>query len=866
MAWLNDWANRLEIAIDSDRVDENLTDFPVLISLGSSVASNNFDATDIFDNLATESGIDSYTSFMMPTDGDRSSSQHDNIAFAYDPIITTIAGKSCVSLNGSNQCILVVEANHSDWSLGVDDFTLEAYVNGDDFDNVYRLISHGNLSTNGEWSWGIGTAVSWGSGYRMGFSWREGGADHRISSDELTLDLTPGSWYHVAVARSSGVLYFFLDGTLSGTDTLNVDLTAAGTTGDSEYLMLGARASSTTRIEFLPGYMTRCAIHKGIARWTSDFTPQEYPTNDSYTKFLYNFGGDQSQYKHDLQMVSDPEIHISNSATNGKGYWYFDGGGSPAHDQITVPHHSSLAMGGSDFTIEFYFKTINVSSNRYLLTKRTGIPYANVNIIHMTTGYVNTSISNAAGDGWQLNFTDGFGYAPTGEWVYYALTRAGSTGRIYINGVIIYEFTFSGDIYDDGGPLNIGGRGDGTYGYYGYIQGLKITKGTAKYTGYNFTPPDLPDGDSWVNRKKIAVTDSNNNMLYTEIERWDHTNQQAWLWTKVPNVSSSTDTTLYLYYDKTQSDNTDYVGDTRSTASAQVWSDNFNAVWHMNIHTYGASWSPMLDSTINGNDLGTGGFNWTGIFQMVDGYNTPAINFDSINNYFTIVDNSTLDLTTNYTIEALFKPTSDDQVNEIICKANNDSNGYQFRGDYGVGPNFRVGNGYGVTGRASWQVYNWQYAAGVCTTTSGYLYLDGSYYDEGAFIGTPNNSSNFYIGRRWDSYYFDGQISEIRLSSTPRPASYVKANYYNMFDNLLTLQQGQYPFFTCSGIVTVNTIPTENIPIRLYRRNNGELVSLTTTVSGGLFTIDSPYDEEHYIIALYTASGTNALIYDRIQP
>jgi hypothetical protein len=70
---------------------------------------------------------------------------------------------------------------------------------------------------------------------------------------------------------------------------------------------------------------------------------------------------------------------------------------------------------------------------------------------------------------------------------------------------------------------------------------------------------------------------------------------------------------------------------------------------------------------------------------------------------------------------------------------------------------------------------------------------------------------------------------------------------------------------TCSGIVYVNDTTTSGIVVRLYKRLDGELVDETTTVSGGLFEMESSYEgEEHYVISLYTVSGTNALIYDWI--
>ncbi|MFQ5867830.1 MAG: DUF2341 domain-containing protein, partial [bacterium] len=84
------------------------------------------------------------------------------------------------------------------------------------------------------------------------------------------------------------------------------------------------------------------------------------------------------------------------------------------------------------------------------------------------------------------------------------------------------------------------------------------------------------------NSKKIAVTTSDGTtQCYVEIEKWDSVSEKAWLWVKVPSISSTADTDLYLYYDNTQADNTAYVGDKESTPAMDVWSNNFGGVWHL---------------------------------------------------------------------------------------------------------------------------------------------------------------------------------------------------------------------------------------------------------------------------------------------
>ena len=102
------------------------------------------------------------------------------------------------------------------------------------------------------------------------------------------------------------------------------------------------------------------------------------------------------------------------------------------------------------------------------------------------------------------------------------------------------------------------------------------------------------------NNKKIAVTTSDGQTeCYVEIEEWNSGNEQAWLWVKVPSMSSATDSDLYLYYDTTHEDNIVYVGDPNSTPAENVWDNNFKLVTHMKDDP---DISSIHDSTLNDND------------------------------------------------------------------------------------------------------------------------------------------------------------------------------------------------------------------------------------------------------------------------
>lgn len=83
------------------------------------------------------------------------------------------------------------------------------------------------------------------------------------------------------------------------------------------------------------------------------------------------------------------------------------------------------------------------------------------------------------------------------RWYHYALTKQGSTFRLFIDGVL--ETTASSSQATDAAnvSLNVGGGFGGEY-FSGYIDDVRITKGVARYTA-SFAPPAraYPDPLSW---------------------------------------------------------------------------------------------------------------------------------------------------------------------------------------------------------------------------------------------------------------------------------------------------------------------------------------------------------------------------------
>ena len=85
---------------------------------------------------------------------------------------------------------------------------------------------------------------------------------------------------------------------------------------------------------------------------------------------------------------------------------------------------------------------------------------------------------------------------------------------------------------------------------------------------------------------KLRILDSEFNDLFVEIDEWNWTGNfdtsEGLLWVKVPLLSATNDTVLYLQYDDSQPLNTNYVGAVGSAAGQTVWTDNgFVLVTHM---------------------------------------------------------------------------------------------------------------------------------------------------------------------------------------------------------------------------------------------------------------------------------------------
>ena len=222
-------------------------------------------------------------SLLLPLDGanaatsttDESDNNH-SITFAGDAQISTAQSKwggSSLLFDGSDY---VYAANSTDFQFGTTgDFTVEFWL--------YPLslgADNGLFSTHQSGSTGFSINIRGSTGridcYGGGQGTFIGTSD--VAAGKISQDV----WTHLALVRSSGIIKLYKNGTLMSGGTYDQAAGAVDTDGTSGAYLGQFYANNYNGQFCLNGYMDDVRVTKGVARYTSNFTP---PAEAFYTIF-----------------------------------------------------------------------------------------------------------------------------------------------------------------------------------------------------------------------------------------------------------------------------------------------------------------------------------------------------------------------------------------------------------------------------------------------------------------------------------------------------------------------------------------------------------------------------------------------------
>ena len=217
------------------------------------------------------SGIDSNAKLVIHANGtdastsfsDASSAPHTVTANGNAQVDTAQSefGGASALFDGTNSYLSI--PSDADFDFGTGDFTIDFWVRFNSTTGLQSLITRNSNNDFAINKQANGTVAIWIEG---------------TQPIETAWNPTAGTWYHAALVRSGTSVKFFSNG---------IQL---GATGTSSHNITGTTAVNigrdTTGVQYFNGWIDELRISKGIARWTTNFTPPgaEYevpPTGDA---------------------------------------------------------------------------------------------------------------------------------------------------------------------------------------------------------------------------------------------------------------------------------------------------------------------------------------------------------------------------------------------------------------------------------------------------------------------------------------------------------------------------------------------------------------------------------------------------------
>jgi len=334
----------------------------------------------------------------------------------------------------------------------------------------------------------ISTYDGGSGGYYIQYRTDLGGRNLRFGSsstvfiDDTTFNPVVGTWYHIAVVRSGTDVKMYINGVASSSTA-----TTSNSFTSSVPFLIGHLAAGTQPFN---GYISNVRVVKGTAVYTTNFTPSASPltaiANTSLLTCQSNRFVDNSTNGFAITRNGDVKVTTFSpfaagsqySATVNGGSGYFDGSG----DYLSAANNVALQFSTGDFSFECWIYPTVVNVQQEIISKGTN-----------NAGTFDVGINNS---GKLELYTTVIVFSSsasiiTNTWQHVALTRSGTTLRLFLNGVLDTTVSSFSTDFNNTATLFIGAF-NGSQNYFnGYISNLRLVKGTAVYTSA-FTPPTAP--------------------------------------------------------------------------------------------------------------------------------------------------------------------------------------------------------------------------------------------------------------------------------------------------------------------------------------------------------------------------------------
>lgn len=233
-------------------------------------------------------GFDSYTKLVSHFNGSNGQTTYTAetgqsftfIGTAQLSTAQTKFGTASVLLDGDSDYLTLPDSD--DWSFADGDFTIDFWIYFNSLTGEQDFVCH-HADGNNYWS----CYQQYGS-TKLAMDFWIGGVRKGGYILSANAGYSTGSWYHFAFVRNGSNGLIFINGTRYSVADGNLTESVAFGTNDvgnvAGTIKFGAYGTTAN----VNGYMDEVRISKGIARWTSNFTP---PTSEYSSGYSHKVNG-----------------------------------------------------------------------------------------------------------------------------------------------------------------------------------------------------------------------------------------------------------------------------------------------------------------------------------------------------------------------------------------------------------------------------------------------------------------------------------------------------------------------------------------------------------------------------------------------
>ena len=315
--------------------------------------------------------------------------------------------------------------------------------------------------------------------------------------------------------------------------------------------------------------------------------------------------------------------------------------------------------------------------------------------------------------------------------------------------------------------------------------------------------------------------------LDSELEEYNPATGQVVAWVRIPTLSHTADTVLYVFY-----------GNPAITASqgnpTGVWDNNFIGVWHLpNGTTLSAS-----DSTVNSNNgTITGASATAGEIDGAATFGNPGfINIPNLSDF----------ASGDFTVSSWVSFSSLPAYN-VITVGNNQASNVLFISTQSNGEGLRMGR-TGVAEDANatfvWTANTWYHVVLARHNGASIFYVDGTALNTNNEADSSYDypSSNMNIGGDGANYPLSGSLDEFRISKIARSPDWIATEFNN--------ENSPSTFYTLSAENAEEIVPSA---VTLYGSQSQQFIASGSCVSAVTWSLPDGSPGTLTSTGLYTA-------------